>query len=50
MKKAYINFILLEYNSLRLFYILVNQDIYEEFRILRIELSDNKDGKIKRYT
>jgi hypothetical protein len=37
MKKAYINFVLLEYLELKLFYILIDED----FRILRIELDNN---------
>jgi hypothetical protein len=37
MKKSYINFVLLEYIELKLFYILINED----FRILRFELSNN---------
>jgi len=36
MKKVYINFVLLEYLELKLFDILINQDIYEDFGILRI--------------
>jgi hypothetical protein len=40
MKKAYIKFILLEYLELKLFDILINQDIYEDFRILRF-VTDN---------
>jgi hypothetical protein len=41
MKKAYIKFFLIEYLELKLFYILINQDIYEDFRILRVELGNN---------
>ena len=41
MKKVYIKFILIEYLELKLFDILNNQDIYEDFRILRVELGNN---------
>jgi hypothetical protein len=41
MKKSYIKFVLIEYLELKLFDILINQDIYEDFRILRIEMGNN---------
>jgi hypothetical protein len=41
MKKAYIKFVLIEYLELKLFDILINQYIYEDFGILRVELGNN---------